>query len=474
MQQVPVGLQSAIQTLLRERQIFGLAVCGFDREGVRFAGGFGFADLERGERVTQETIFRVASISKLLTTALVLKLADSEQLDLDRDTNSYLPEPLRVTDQAGQPAEFELRRLLSHSAGLEFGVRGVDSGNFALSYLANGGRVRNLTDAITGLKVNMAPGKRLVYSNPGFNLAGFIAAQSVGLPFEQAAQQQVLDPLGMKDSAFTSQRQGPGVATPYGELFPPKVSSKRVDRMRVLATPMGGLTTSVTDLALFGQMLLNQGQSKGGEFLSSNAVATAMTLVERNHPDLNQGYGLGLKVRTWRGRRAVGHDGNMPGVSTQLILCPEDGVGAVVLTNGYALAVPHQVALLALEHLLDLPADTELTSAPTMTTVESKDWEALGRRVEGSYQLRDSTPPGLGELLNRYLLRISVTHEAAGRLRIDGSPGSDGPAWLIPTSTFGQYMIAAGVDNGTNAVVDEQPDGVHLWFGHATHFYKRR
>ncbi|MSX76322.1 MAG: serine hydrolase, partial [Actinobacteria bacterium] len=76
MQQVPAGLQSAIQTLLRERQIFGLAVCGFDLKGVRFAGGFGYADLDRGERVTEDTIFRVGSISKLLTTAFVLKLAD--------------------------------------------------------------------------------------------------------------------------------------------------------------------------------------------------------------------------------------------------------------------------------------------------------------------------------------------------------------------------------------------------------------
>ena len=473
MQQVPAGLQSAIQTLLRERQIFGLAVCGFDREGVRFAGGFGYADLDRGERVTEDTIFRVGSISKLLTTAFVLKLADSKQLDLDRDTNSYLPEPLRVTDQAGQPAEFELRRLLSHSAGLEFGVRGVDSGNVALSYLANGGHVRNLTDAITGLKVNMAPGKRVVYSNPAFNLAGFIAAQAVGLPFEQAVQQQVLDPLGMTDSAFTPQRRGPGVATPYGALFPLKVGSKPVDRLRVLATPMGGLTTNVSDLARFGQMLLNQGQSGGEEFLTAKIVDSAMTLKERNHPALDQGFGLGLKVRTWRGRRSVGHDGNMPGVAAQLILCPEDGVGAVVLTNGYSLAVPHQVAALVLEHLLELPADTQLTSPPSMTRAEMKDWEALGRRIEGSYQLRDSTPPGLGELLNRFLLRISVTHEAAGRLRIEGSPGSDGPAWLIPTATLGQYRIAAGVDNGTNAVVDEQPDGVHLWLGFATHLHKR-
>jgi CubicO group peptidase (beta-lactamase class C family) len=243
--------------------------------------------------------------------------------------------------------------------------------------------------------------------------------------------------------------------------------------MRILATPMGGLTTNVSDLARLGQMLLNQGQSGGEEFLTAKIVDSAMTLKERNHPDLDQGFGLGLKVRTWRGRRSVGHDGNMPGVAAQLILCPEDGVGAVVLTNGYSLAVPHQVAALVVEHLLELPADTQLTSAPSMTRAETKDWESLGRRVEGSYQLRDSTPPGLGELLNRFLLRISVTHEAAGRLRIEGSPGSDGPAWLIPTATLGQYRIAAGVDNGTNAVVDEQPDGVHLWFGYVTHLHKR-
>ena len=153
-------------------------------------------------------------------------------------------------------------------------------------------------------------------------------------------------------------------------------------------------------------------------------LSAATTLSVRNHPELEQGYGLGFKVRTWRGRTIIGHDGNMPGVATQLWLAPEDGVGVVVLTNGYALAVPHEI-------------------------------------------------PGLTGWLANRVAKIRLRHETAGRLRLEGNPGSDGPVWLWPDGEVGHYRVDGSVDPGANAFIEQQPDGPHLWLTHATHLLRK-
>ncbi len=95
---------------------------------------------------------------------------------------------------------------------------------------------------------------------------------------------RVLQPLGMPDSAFTPQRSGPGVATPYGGVLPPRPGRRPAASTRLVATPMGGLTSKVAEL----------------------------------------------------------------------LLCPDDGVGAVVLTNGFPLSVPHDLANMVLAHVLGL------------------------------------------------------------------------------------------------------------------------
>lgn len=471
MESLPDLVESAINARLRGRQIHGLALAAFDADGILFSGGVGFSDLARGERVAEATVFRAASISKLLTSSLVLRLAELGLLDLDTPVNEYLPPEQRILDRTGVAAPIEIRQLLSHSSGLPAGVRGANVGNPALSFLANQGRVRTLEDAIAGLQVTHPPGSRVVYSNPAFNLLGFIAGRVAGRPFELAVREHVLGPLGMTNSAFTTNRSGPGIATPYGSILPPQVSSKPAHHLQLVGTAMGGLTTSATDLARFGRMILNNGVLGTTRLLSARTLENALTVQAVNHPELQQGFGLGFKLRRWRDRKTVGHDGNMPGVATQLKISPADGVGVVVLTNGFALGVPHEIADIALEYALALPPERE-PGSPVITQETSRaEWESLGRRSTGNYQVLDASPPGtVGRLLD-LTTRVRVNHEAGGRLRVDGYDGADGPMWLQPDGDLGHYVVASAVDNGSNAVLDERSDGTHIWCGYSGHLF---
>jgi len=475
--ELPAPLRTAIETRLREHHTQGLALCAFDAHGMVFAGGVGNADLARSEPVTPETIFRAASISKLLTATLALRLVEQGHLDLAAPVNDHLPPELRILDRDGHPATSPVAMLLSHTSGLPSGVRGASPGNAAVSYVANQGRVRNLADAVSGLRLVRAPGERIVYSNPAYNVIGHVAAGIVGLPFEAAVREQVLGPLGMVGAEFTPQRSGAGVATPYGSIVPPAVGGRSAAGLRLVATPMGGLTTSVVELARFGRMVLGGGSIDGQQILGPDVLADATSMHATNHPDLDVGYGLGFKVRTWHGRRVIGHDGNMPGVATQLLIAPEDGVGVAVLTNGYALSVPHEAAALALEHLLGDTSTGPDTSTGTdpevLDSAQSATAAAFGRTAAGTYRQLDASPPGIVGRLNEAGIRVRVTHEVGGRLRVDGNPGSGGPAWLLPTVAPGRYRVAAGVDDDTSAIIEEHADGMHLWLGHTTHLFRR-
>jgi CubicO group peptidase (beta-lactamase class C family) len=466
MDPLPRHLAESLERRLRERHVHGATVVAFDRDGIRFGGSAGFADVARGEPVTTGTVFRVASVSKQLTTSVVLRAVADGRLGLDDQVNDLLPPAQQITDAEGAPATATVRTLLSHTSGLPSSLRGAVTGNTVVDRLVNGTVPTNLEEAVTGLQLVRPPGERIVYANSGMNVAGYLAARAFGTTFGAAAREQVLRPLGMDRSEFTTRRTGPGTATPYGSLAPPGVSSVSAAGMQLVATPMGGLTTTAEDLARFGRMVLSGGALEGTAVIDAELLDEATTLTTRNHPALDQGYGLGFKVRSWRGRRLVGHDGNMPGVATQVWMAPDDGVGVVVLTNGFALGVAHETSLQVLDHLLgesvDGPGPAPLSEAAVAAA------EAFARDVEGRYQIEGFTPPGVVGTLARLTNRVRVAHEARGLLRIEGNPGSGGPAWLHPTADPGIYRIAAAVDEGTNAVFDLRPDGAHLWVAHAT------
>src|SRR5690349_8787151 len=93
-QTVGKGLRKDLATFVenerRRSEVAGAAVAVFDRDAVREAGAFGYADFARGERVTVDTLFRAASISKTLTTMLVLREIEAGRLALDENVNRYL------------------------------------------------------------------------------------------------------------------------------------------------------------------------------------------------------------------------------------------------------------------------------------------------------------------------------------------------------------------------------------------------
>lgn len=215
------------------------------------------------------------SISKPITATIVMQLVEDGLLGLNRPVRDYLPE---VTGEGTQ--EVLVHHLLTHTAGYDdFPWFAAHGAKFAdIEQLSADELVRRILDAIYGMPVSWAPGEKMNYSPSGYFLLGEIAQRVSGRSLEDLMQEQLFDPLGMKDSYLVVPesvrsrivRRSPDMpwAQPIG--FVPGVDS-RINE----ATPsaQAGVYSTARDLAVFAQTVLNGGTYGRTRILGRAAVS---------------------------------------------------------------------------------------------------------------------------------------------------------------------------------------------------------
>ena len=463
------NLESLIEEDRQRADVVGATVAVFDRDGMPTGMSFGCADLARNEVVTPDTVFRAASISKLCTSVLVLQEVDAGRVALDDPINRFLDASTWVRDKHGRPAEVTVRHLLTHSSGLPVSWRGLEFGNPLVRHLIGGIRPpRTLHDVVAGTRTVRPAGARFVYANGGMSLLGYAIARLHDRPFEDLIRERVLQPLGMSHSRFTVDDGGPGVATAYGGLFG-GAGRKPAPVTRNFTGPAGSLSTTARELSRLGQMVLRDGELDGRRLLSPALLSEATRMQMRNHPELDAGWGLGCSVSSLRGRRQVGHSGDLPGVETTLAIWPDEGFGVVILTNGGDKAFVHRLRDRIFEDTLHLQPEPIPGSPQGVPANLYQSWQAFTHRVVGSYRMVDSAPPGVLTRALAMMTRLKLVHVGDGVLALDRV----GPEImrLYPDGEVGRYRVAHPYCNGARAVIEEGRDGADLWY--AT-FHARR
>jgi len=282
----------------RERwNVPGLAV-GVLRDGEIVTAADGQQELGRPERVTPETVFRIASITKPFTATLAMTLVQEGLLALDE------PPP-------GTHIEATVRQLLSHQAGLaaEWPEPLDDSG---LLELTEGEPER----------LPVPAGELFSYCNSGFWFVAAGIARTLGTSFEEAMRTRVIEPLGLASTGFEAadparghEQVEPGADdhAPAGTWYPPG------------RTASGGLWSSVPDLLRFAQHHLGAAGP-----LTPSSVAE-MQRACSSGPGFR--YGLGWFLKGRQGQNAVEHPGSVLGFQLLLTLVPQERVAFASLTN---------------------------------------------------------------------------------------------------------------------------------------------
>ena len=307
------------------------------------SGAVGMANVERSEPASATTAFEAASIAKTIIATCVMQLVEAKTLALDADVSSYVGFPVR---HPRLPAPITLRLLLTHTASIADreetrAAGGVALGDFLAGYFADAGNRGTFLDA--------APGTRMSYSNVGPSLAALAVERVTGVRFADRARARVFEPLGMKTTAFGVDALPPGVhlAAPYiarGSSF------IRLPPPSHALYPVVDLFSTPRDLARFARAMLRGGELDGVRVLARESVDEMLRV---QLPDAAPDDALGWQVRSFGGRRVVGHEGEDAGASTAIYLDRASGTGAILLANGDAFQGEDEARAAALGELVE-------------------------------------------------------------------------------------------------------------------------
>jgi len=174
----------------------GMALVAIDGNQRVFAS-FGETRPGNNVRPQKDSLIRIASLSKLLTSEVMVKMAERGQIRLDDPLSKYAPAGARVPSYAGQP--IRLIHLSTHTSGLPREQPGGKPHRPVFVWPTRSDRWQWLA----GAKLKAAPGTDASYSNLGYDLLGDALARAAGMPYPALLQQLITRPLGMKDTTFT-------------------------------------------------------------------------------------------------------------------------------------------------------------------------------------------------------------------------------------------------------------------------------
>ena len=311
----------------------GLAV-GVVRDGaLESFSGHGVADIESATPVTEDTVFRIGSITKTFTAVAVMQLVEQGLIDLDASANDYLRGFQLVPAKASwRPAT--VRQLLTHTAGVPEWLhpsRMIKSGWFAESFALDESLPTLVEYYQGGVRLAAEPGTIWAYTDHGFATLGQIVEDISGQPLHRYFRECIFEPLGMTDTdLLRSQRLTSRLAIGY--RLGSDGATAVTDRQGVTVAA-GSIYSTPRDMARYVATLLGGGSSEHGSILKRETVALMFEPHYRPDPRIP---GMGLAF--WRvdlgGHPAVEHQGVVPGFNSQIFLAPDDGVGVLAFTNG--------------------------------------------------------------------------------------------------------------------------------------------
>jgi CubicO group peptidase (beta-lactamase class C family)/ketosteroid isomerase-like protein len=297
--------------------------------------GYGLADIASRARITPQTSFYAASVSKQFTAFAVALLADQGRLSLDDDVRRWIPE---VPDFG---RTITIRHLIHHTSGLRDYLALLNLAGWATDGLLSHAEFLELVGRQRAL--NFEPGTQYLYSNTGYVLLSVLVERVTGRSLREFAAADIFAPLGMTSTVFRDDHRMAvnGAALAYAPL-PDGGWRVLVPRFDVVGD--GGLYTTVEDLARWERNFIER--TVGGESVAS-LIHTRGRLSNGSDVD----YAFGLTVSRHRGVPIVQHGGSYAGYRTFFARFPDDGLALATLCNT-ATANPSQLALRAAEVLL--------------------------------------------------------------------------------------------------------------------------
>lgn len=329
-----------IRQALRQTGIPGLTAAVVYKDKVVYKGAFGVRSVKTGKKVTTDTVFQVASVSKPVGASAVAAAIGDGPAKWDDPIVKWLPNFALSEGWVGRHAT--VGDLYAHRSGLP-----GDSGNTLEAF---GFDRATIIERLRFLP--LAPFRDSYdYNNFGLTTAGEAVSRASGMTWDKMTRKKLFKPLGMKKSTYSYAqfRKQSNRATLHQQVNGKWVIGETRDADA--QAPAGGLSSTVGDLAKWLRMEMAQGKFNGERVVKRSPLRKALTPQIRRSStsapqEPGQFYGFGMNVQTdSTNRQRWDHSGAFTsGAATNVMMIPELKVGVVVLTNGWPLGVPEALA----------------------------------------------------------------------------------------------------------------------------------
>ncbi len=326
------SMDTYIQIGLKDWNLPGLAVVIVKNGRVVFMKGYGVRDIESKKPVDENTLFMIASNTKLFTGSSMALLAAEGKISLDDPITKYFPS-YRLYDSASTRL-VSIRDMLSHRIGTKTFEGDFTFWNTSLSR-------EEIMQRMRYLKPPFHFRQEFGYCNSCFLTAGQIIPVVTGESWENFVQKTFLTPLEMRQTRILSTGIGeqPNVATPYTTSYSDKLLKVPFDNWNNLA-PAASIVSNVSDLSHWLLMQLDSGRYQGKRIIPWEAIqetrnANSWVSSEKSdiYPTHFTGYGLGLFMADYAGRQTYWHTGGAGGMVSNICFVPEENLGIAILTN---------------------------------------------------------------------------------------------------------------------------------------------
>ena len=346
-------LRAFINDRLERYKAAGVSVALIGPNGVLWSDGFGYSDIAGKVPATPETVYRVGSLSKLLTATAVMQMDQGERLDIDSPVHDYLPQ-FGIKSRYVEAGPITPRQLLTHHAGLPGDLnQGMWSSQ---PFTGVTGRLQQEWAAYP-------PGLVSSYSNVGYDVLGHMVENVSGERFQDYMKGALFNPLGMTHSAY--------VETPRIQRLLARGyrNGQAEELLPMRDLPALGLYASAMDLSRFVQMVINRGEVNGRRILAAEQL-DEMFEVQNENVALDYDVRMGLSwFQDPGGLSGVGpverHGGVTMLFNSQMIVLPRHQLGVVVLSNSAnTRRMVTEIAEFALRGALQDYAGVRLPEAP--------------------------------------------------------------------------------------------------------------
>ena len=330
-----------MQNLTRKLDLPGVSVGLVHGRELVYAKSFGYADINQKLIASDQTVYSVASLSKLFTAVGLMQLVEKRQIELDDAAVQYIPELYQLQSSREDIESITIRSILRHTTGLPI------NNNYLLTSASP--VIKDLTQILEGLsQQNLIhpPNSRSHYSNLAMSLGGIIIARVAQRDYSQYITDTIFTPLRMNASSFDIPLRHEAAIGYSRNTTNGRTNTNSWDMGKAIGIPAAGLKTNIQDLSRFVSWHFETLTGKPSQLVDRDTLeymqqihwaqlpAVLPKLIQSIITKLSDAFNIGGNGLGYsRTGKFVRHSGGIDGFSAELLMDNENQIGVIVLAN---------------------------------------------------------------------------------------------------------------------------------------------